>query len=72
MEILLAEDNATLREGLTVLLESEGYTVRAVADGVAALEQFERRRPGGPRSPSGCWPVRRESRGHTDTGWSRP
>lgn len=45
MEILLAEDNATLREGLTVLLESEGYTVRAVADGVAALEQFERRRP---------------------------
>lgn len=45
MEILLAEDNATVREGLTVLLESEGYTVRAVADGVAALEQFERRRP---------------------------
>ena len=45
MEILLAEDSATLREGLTVLLESEGYTVRAAANGQEALTLFARRRP---------------------------
>lgn len=39
--ILLAEDEAAVREGLTVLLESEGYAVRAVADGKAALAAFQ-------------------------------
>ena len=45
-DILLAEDEAAIREGLAALLESEGYAVRAVADGVAALEAFRARRPG--------------------------
>lgn len=44
-EILLAEDEAAIREGLAALLESEGYAVRAVADGVAALQAFRARRP---------------------------
>lgn len=44
-EILLAEDEAAIREGLVALLESEGYSVRAVADGQAALEAFRARRP---------------------------
>lgn len=44
-EILLAEDEPAIREGLAALLESEGYAVRAVADGRAALEAFRARRP---------------------------
>jgi len=45
-EILLAEDEPAIREGLVLLFESEGYAVRAVADGEAALAEFRRRRPG--------------------------
>ena len=44
-EILLAEDDAALREGLALLLEGEGYVVRAAADGEQALELFRARRP---------------------------
>lgn len=44
-EILLAEDDAALREGLALLLEGEGYAVRAAADGEQALELFRARRP---------------------------
>ncbi|MGN0853750.1 MAG: response regulator transcription factor [Kiritimatiellia bacterium] len=45
MEILLAEDNRAIREGLVVLLESEGYEVRAAQDGMAAMELYHARRP---------------------------
>ena len=44
-EILLAEDEAAIREGLVALLECEGYAVRAAADGKEALSLFEARRP---------------------------
>lgn len=44
-EILLAEDDAALREGLALLLEGEGYAVRAAPDGEAALALFHARRP---------------------------
>ena len=44
-EILLAEDEAAFRDGLALLLETEGYSVRAVADGEQALEAFRERRP---------------------------
>ncbi len=38
--ILVAEDDADLREGLIDLLEAEGYGVTAVGDGAAALSAF--------------------------------
>lgn len=44
-DILLAEDESAIREGLAALLESEGYAVRTAADGVSALEAFRARRP---------------------------
>jgi DNA-binding response OmpR family regulator len=44
-KILVAEDDAHIRAGLTDALEGEGYAVEAVADGKAALAAFERRRP---------------------------
>lgn len=44
-EILLAEDEVAIREGLVVLLEGENYTVRAAADGREALSLFEAHRP---------------------------
>lgn len=44
-DILLAEDEAAIREGLATLLESEGYAVRTAQDGVAALEAYRVRRP---------------------------
>jgi len=37
IHILVAEDEAHIREGLCATLESEGYRVTAVADGAAAL-----------------------------------
>lgn len=43
--ILLAEDEDAVREGLVFLFESEGYAVRAVPDGVQAVEAFHARRP---------------------------
>lgn len=45
MEILLAEDNSAIREGLVVLLESEGYKVRAAADGHAVMDMYYAQRP---------------------------
>ena len=44
-EILLAEDETAIREGLVVLLEGENYAVRAAADGEEALSLFRARRP---------------------------
>ena len=36
--VLVADDDATIRRNLALLLSSEGYTVREAADGVAAAE----------------------------------
>ncbi|HWO26290.1 MAG TPA: response regulator transcription factor [Kofleriaceae bacterium] len=38
MRVLIAEDDATMRSGLTEILEGEGYDVVAAADGARALE----------------------------------
>ncbi len=39
MKILIAEDEPSLRENLQLMLELEGYEVRAACDGLDALEQ---------------------------------
>jgi len=44
-EILLAEDDETLRTGLVAALESAGYAVRACADGEAAVAAFAEKKP---------------------------
>ena len=44
-EILVAEDEANIREALADLLESEGYGVRAAADGAEALAEYGKKRP---------------------------
>lgn len=44
-EILVAEDESAIREGLVALLESEGYTVRAAVDGEEALLLFREHCP---------------------------
>ncbi len=41
INILVAEDEDNLREGLVETLEAEGYRVVAVADGAAALEIYK-------------------------------
>jgi len=43
--VLLVEDDDTLREALVYLLRREGHDVHAAADGRKALEQFDRRAP---------------------------
>ena len=40
MKVLIAEDDATMRTGLSEILEGEGYDVVAAADGAAALERW--------------------------------
>ena len=45
MYILLAEDQRSIRDALTILLESEGYEVCAVANGAEALARYQMRRP---------------------------
>lgn len=44
-EILVAEDEANIREALADLLESEGYAVRTAADGAVALAAYAQKRP---------------------------
>lgn len=44
-EILLAEDEDNVRDGLKAALESNGHRVRAVADGVGAVDEFTRACP---------------------------
>lgn len=44
-EILLAEDEPAIREGLKTLLEGEGYAVRTASDGEEALAAFRARKP---------------------------
>jgi len=41
MKILLAEDNARLRENITEILTASGYVVDAVIDGVYALSRLQ-------------------------------
>ncbi len=43
--ILIAEDDADLRQGLIDLLEAEGYRVTATGDGAAALAAYRADRP---------------------------
>lgn len=43
--ILLAEDDTTLRNAITLALSSEGYEVRACKDGAEALAAYAERRP---------------------------
>jgi DNA-binding response OmpR family regulator len=43
--ILLAEDDATLRNALTLALKSEGYEVRACKDGAEAIAAYAERHP---------------------------
>ena len=44
-DILLAEDDETLRNALVLALRSEGYSVRACRDGAEALAAYAERRP---------------------------
>lgn len=44
-EIVFAEDDANIREWVSVALEASGYVIRACGDGAAALEEYSRRRP---------------------------
>jgi two-component system response regulator RegX3 len=43
--VLVVEDEQSLREPLVYLLEKEGYEVSEAADGLAAIEQFNRSEP---------------------------
>lgn len=45
MKVLLAEDDEGIRQGLTEVLESEGYSVIQAADGEAAVERFKAEDP---------------------------
>ena len=45
MRVLIAEDDLLIREGLTELLEDEGYDVEAVTDGRLAVERFKATKP---------------------------
>lgn len=44
-DILVVDDEKNIRESLVDLLESEGYSVRTAADGMAALAAYAERRP---------------------------
>jgi DNA-binding NtrC family response regulator len=44
LRLLIAEDDRTLREGLRLALEGEGYHVRAVGSGLEAVEALRRSR----------------------------
>jgi two-component system response regulator RegX3 len=43
--VLVVDDEASYRDALTVALSAEGFLVETAADGVEALEKFERSRP---------------------------
>lgn len=45
MNILIAEDDRLIGEGLATLLANEGYTPHWVGDGAAALQTFQNLRP---------------------------
>ncbi len=46
ISVLIAEDEPNIVESLTFLLEREGYTVSAVANGDTALRVLQQARPG--------------------------
>ena len=41
--ILIADDEATIRQGLQEALQQPGYVIDAAADGTEALDQLDRR-----------------------------
>lgn len=41
-KILLVEDEKAIREAVAAYFEREGYWVRAVGDGQAAVDEFEK------------------------------
>jgi len=43
--ILIVEDDPSVSEALAYTLEQEGYAVRTAANGIAALDEFEREAP---------------------------
>ena len=45
MKVLVAEDDANIREGLAEILEAEGYAVVTVPDGAQALMEFGAQAP---------------------------
>lgn len=45
MEILIVDDERVIRDALSKLLQSEGYAVRTVTDGVSALAAIESKCP---------------------------
>ena len=45
MKILIAEDDAHIRQGLVDALSREGYSLIAAPDGRAALESYHRDKP---------------------------
>lgn len=45
MKILIAEDDANTREGITEILSTEGYAVIAASDGKQALSLYTREKP---------------------------
>ena len=45
MKVLIAEDDRFTREGLSELLEGEGYQVVTAADGTGAVQQFRDQQP---------------------------
>lgn len=44
-KILIADDEASLRDALGIILRQAGYEVRMAADGAQAVELFMRERP---------------------------
>ena len=44
-EILIAEDDASIREWVAVALEADGHSVRSAVDGAAALAAYAEHRP---------------------------
>jgi two-component system, OmpR family, alkaline phosphatase synthesis response regulator PhoP len=45
MRVLIAEDDAMMRNGLTEILQGEGYDVSVAADGAVALDRWTADRP---------------------------
>lgn len=45
MKVLIAEDDANIRQGLADILEAEGYAVITAADGRSALAHYDAQRP---------------------------
>ena len=44
-QILIVEDHPTMREAMRMVLEHEGFAIRAAADGAAALSMVRQQQP---------------------------